>query len=380
MSNPEISVIIPAFNAERWLGATITSVLNQTHEDLELIVVNDGSTDRTQEVACSFLDPRIRYISREHRGLSAARNLGVLAARGTFIALLDADDLFKPDKLSRQIEAFQGRPELEAVTCGFEVIDDDGEVLREQLHWHEQPKLELPNLLFWNPLLPSTLVIRRRSFDKVGLFDETLNRLEDWEFAVRLAQGGNPIDYVRQVLVSYRRHQSNISNDVNLVSAATHAAERFMTRFFEQTDLPSAIRSLKPKVFGNIHLDAAARAYAAGLATQGRRSLEDAIWYDASLAEGDPPIWVTAICGYALGTLVAQPSDYLEIVASNLPTSASFQAWKKYRIRAQLEAAKAFRFRHQGSRFRARCSAIQAFLRDLTLMRNRGLWAIALKP
>jgi len=375
-----VSVVIPAFNAERWLKATVESVLSQDYENLELIVVNDGSTDSTQEVAERISDPRSRCIQQTNRGLSAARNTGIRAASGSYVALLDADDLFRSTKLSEQVEALEKRPDLGVVTCGFELIDEDGKVFGKQRHWIEHPDLGLSKLLFWNPLLPSTLLIRRECFERVGLFDETLDRYEDWEFAIRLGLAGYRIDYVRRVLLSYRRHRTNISSSADLVKVATNNAERFMDRVFGRKDLSREIKSLKPKVFGNLHLDAAARAYASGLPALGRHSLEKALHFDPVLLEGDPPKWVTAICGHALGTLVRHPSSYLGLVADNLPPGKSFQPWTKHRMEAQMEAAKAFRFKSEGSLFRARWTAFRALVSDLRLLRNRGLWSIALKP
>jgi len=265
MFNPVVSVVIPAYNAEHWLAETIQSVLDQTYQEFEVIIVDDGSTDTTRRVVENFKDERILYLYQENQGLSSARNSGIRAACGRYIALLDADDLFKPDKLAQQVARLEREPDLGVVTCGFDLIDDQGNWLREEQHWLHAPKINLHTLLFWNPLLPSTLLIRRIWFEKVGFFDESLRRYEDWEFSVRLALAGCRMEYVQKSLLSYRRHATNMSTAVDLVPVATEAAVKLMSNLFEQADLPEDVCLLRNKVFGNLYLDAAARAYNAGV-------------------------------------------------------------------------------------------------------------------
>ncbi|MCG5502263.1 glycosyltransferase family 2 protein, partial [Ectothiorhodospira lacustris] len=119
----KISIIIPAYNAEEFIRKSIESALNQnTEADLEIIVINDGSTDNTEREAKSYL-PKIKYISTENRGVSAARNLGIMNATGDFICFLDADDTWHPNKLKIQLELFKNHPELGTVICDERHID-----------------------------------------------------------------------------------------------------------------------------------------------------------------------------------------------------------------------------------------------------------------
>lgn len=111
---PKVSVIISVYNGERYLAEAIDSVLAQTYQDFELILIDDGSTDRTKEIIQSY--PTIRYFYQENQGVAAARNLGVAQSRGDYLTFLDADDLWLPEKLALQIEAFAGNPHLDIVT------------------------------------------------------------------------------------------------------------------------------------------------------------------------------------------------------------------------------------------------------------------------
>ncbi len=378
MTSPTVSVIIPAYDAARWLREAIVSVLNQNFQDFEIVVVDDGSTDDTRQIVESFTDSRLRYIYQPNRGLSAARNTGIRAALGRYIALLDADDVFKPDKLAKQVAILEGEPNIGLVLCGYELIDESGRVLREEKPYLRVPEVDLRTVLFWNPLLPSTLLIRRVWLDRVGMFDESLRRYEDWDFAVRIAFAGCQMRWVRETLLGYRRHQANMSTAAQLVPVATDAAVKFMSQFFARPDLPDAVCALQDRVFGNLYLDAAARAYGAGLGERGRQWLEMAVSYDLDLLRGDPPRWVVALCGHAQTALVEDWRAYLYTIAAHLPLGDAFQKWNHQRLVANFYAAEAFRHLNLQQRALAWRSALSAIWSDIHLVRNRGLLKIFL--
>src|SRR5712692_4293853 len=125
-SSPTVSVVIPVYNGERYLAEAISSVLDQTYKNFELIVVDDGSTDQSAAVVRSFTDDRIRYLYQSNGGASKARNLGVAASRGTVIAFLDSDDVWLPHKLERQIDCLASHKDVGAVYCWYEVLEPDG--------------------------------------------------------------------------------------------------------------------------------------------------------------------------------------------------------------------------------------------------------------
>src|SRR2546430_1863396 len=136
MGTPRVSVIIPAFNSARFLGEAIDSALSQTHTNIEVIVVNDGSTDGTDDLVQRYLHS-IRYLKQSNRGLSGARNVGFKASSGTFICFLDADDILLPEKFERQLALFEREPDIGIVISGYFDIDSDGSTIRRvEKHWH----------------------------------------------------------------------------------------------------------------------------------------------------------------------------------------------------------------------------------------------------
>lgn len=185
---PVVSVIIPAWNAAAFVRRAIDSALAQSWTAREVIVVNDGSSDATGDILASY-GARIRSITQPNGGLSNARNRGIREARGEFIALLDADDWWLPEKLARQIDLMQRRPELGFCSTRARIVAPDG---TETGQW-ECPRLDgtlLRTLFLRNGSIPgsgSGVLVRRALFDRVGLFDETLRSLEDIDLWMRLA-------------------------------------------------------------------------------------------------------------------------------------------------------------------------------------------------
>ncbi len=179
-----VNVIIPTHNRASFLGDAIDSVLAQDFRDLELIVVDDGSTDETPQLLESY--PQIHVLKQERRGVSAARNRGVAAASGHFIAFLDSDDLWLPQKLSTQVEFFRRQPG--ALACQTEEI-----WMRKGLRVNPKKRHKKPSGMIFKPSLelclvsPSAVMIERSLFDDVGGFDETLPACEDYDLWLRIA-------------------------------------------------------------------------------------------------------------------------------------------------------------------------------------------------
>lgn len=203
-----VSALIPTYNYARFVGRAIDSVLAQTYADVECLVVDDGSTDETPAVLARYGD-RIRVIRQQNRGLSAARNTAIGAARGDLVALLDADDEWKPEKLARQVEWFERTPGLAVVGCGTIVIDDDGRRVRHAL-WTSPGtgRTALRGIALreaWVGGSGSGALIRRAVFDEVGLFDESLTAAEDWDMWLRIA-ASHRIENVPEMLVTINKH------------------------------------------------------------------------------------------------------------------------------------------------------------------------------
>ena len=226
MSKPLVSVIIPAYNAERFLRDAIESALSQTYTPIEIIVVDDGSTDATPEILQAYAD-KIKIIRQDNAGLSAARNLGIAHSRGEWVAFLDADDMWDPEKIELQLSASQEGDCI--VYSNARIIDESGTVIT--VGGKESRKAVFPTLLDFidsNPVLVLTAIVRREALNKVGGFDSS-TRLpaEDYHLWLRLAASGYKFCYLESVLASRRIHSTNMSSDrIRMVRGEIYALEQ----------------------------------------------------------------------------------------------------------------------------------------------------------
>lgn len=215
-----IDVIIPVYNGERYIEEAICSVLAQTRLPKQLIVVNDGSTDRTETIVKQFkATVPIVQIIKKNGGLSSARNAGIAGSISPYLAFLDVDDRWEPTKLERQWAVFQNStiPKLGVVYCDYYIMNSQG-VRVEEDRFKLNPAFR-GNL--FEPLLNNNIVassgsgvlVKRDCFTKAGNFDESLANSEDWDMWLRIAVDYN-YDYTPEQLVGIRRHQSNMSNDI----------------------------------------------------------------------------------------------------------------------------------------------------------------------
>ena len=204
MGNQLISCIVPVFNGERYLGDAIESICQQTYQKFEIIVIDDGSTDGTAAVARQY-GHRIRYLRQLNAGTGAARNLGLAAAQGEFIAFLDADDLWHPEKLERQMARFEARHELDyclAYVRNFWVPELAEEAKRFLDHRIARP---LPGYS------TCTLLARRDLFSTVGTFSTAAEHAGDTEWFVRVAENRAEMEMLPDVLLYRRLHKTNVS-------------------------------------------------------------------------------------------------------------------------------------------------------------------------
>jgi len=184
---PKISVVIPVYNGEKTIQKTIESVLKQTWQDFELIVINDGSQDATLEILSSIQDPRLQILSYDNAGLASSRNRGIDQAQGEFISFLDADDLWTSDKLEAQFQALQEHPEAAVAYSWTDYIDQLSQFLHSGRHITINGNV-YQHLLVNNFLENgSNPLIRKQALNQVGKFDTSLKAGEDWDMWLRLA-------------------------------------------------------------------------------------------------------------------------------------------------------------------------------------------------
>ena len=258
-SAPTVSVILPAFNRERYLAGAIESVLGQTFADWELMVVDDGSSDATPAIINRYhltYPRKVKPIFQANAGVAAARNRGITAATGELVAFIDSDDLWHPRKLELQVAAFRAAGDVAFVYTGYDVIDSAGRVLEtvrpdprfqgdiyEKL-WTEQ-----------NRILGPTILATRAMLHRIGLFDERLPLAENLDLRIRLARAG-PVAYVDQALYRYRRHSEALSVDWR---AGLEQTRRLIDRYLADPKTPREIALRRKALSRNCHAQADAR-------------------------------------------------------------------------------------------------------------------------
>jgi glycosyltransferase involved in cell wall biosynthesis len=197
-----VSVIIPVYNSEKYLSEAIESVLAQTYQAFELIIIDDGSSDRSREIATSY--PMVNYIYQQNSGVAAARNKGIKIAKGDFLAFLDADDLWMPEKLALQMEAFARDPSLEIVT-GYVEQFISPELAPEIARKYSFPDRPLQGYS------PGAITIRRNTFKKTGLFHEDFQGGEAISWFAYLLEQDVKMFCIPEVVTKRRIHGGNIS-------------------------------------------------------------------------------------------------------------------------------------------------------------------------
>ena len=247
-----VSIIIPCYNTGHYLADAIESCLRQTHQDIEIIVVNDGSTDNTQEVAERY---PVRHIYRENGGLAAARNTGIEHAKGEFLQFLDADDILLPEKISRCLAVFEQYPDTDIVYTDFELRAEDMQSALPNLDTRPKPegagkrdvlrKLINETATFW---VPHCVLVKTEVIRAVGCFEEGCLGVEDWNCWIKLAASDANFQYLNEKLVWYRHTAGSLSKREILVADSRLKACQLLRKI----DLPEDI-DLEEKIAGRHH-------------------------------------------------------------------------------------------------------------------------------
>jgi len=262
----KVSVIIPTYNSEKYIIESIQSVLNQTYTNIEIIVIDDGSTDKTGELISSLKKENIRYIRTENQGNYFARNRGIIESKGEFIAFLDSDDIWLENKLDKQIDLIRNNPDIGFCSTGFTIFFDQNPE-QHYLDYNYYCKHDVTdftkfiNLLLRNNFVAtSSLIIRKECIDKIGLFDTKFQNAMDYDFVLRLA-GHYKAIYLCEPLISRREHNNNISkNRINTYRALIYIYSKLKSnlRSLEQYSFisESEIQELINESMYNLGLDA----------------------------------------------------------------------------------------------------------------------------
>lgn len=259
MSNPLVSVIIPTYNSANYVTNAVDSVLAQTFTDLEVIVVDDGSTDDTREALSRYAAP-VRYLHQDNAGVSVARNLGIAESRGRYVAFLDADDTWMAHKLERQLQALDNSHEMGVSYSAHLVVDD---VLRPvAVHGSQRWSSALEDLLYKGNVVGSicTVLVEHSLLKQVGGFDPELSQCADWDMWIRLARHTEFL-YIDEPLVTYRQHDNNMSRGIPLLEKDSL---RVLEKGFSHAATPDKLRARAGRAFGRQWMVVAGSYFQAG--------------------------------------------------------------------------------------------------------------------
>jgi glycosyltransferase involved in cell wall biosynthesis len=270
-----VAVVVPSYNYARFVGRAIRSAVEQTHPPVEVVVVDDGSTDGTDEVVRSF-GPPVRLLSQANRGVSAARNAGVAATTAPLVAFLDADDAWLPRKLAAQAAMLEDDPGLGLVHCGVERVDEEGNLLSTQREGLAGSVAE-DLLLLRDPGIPaggSGALVPRLVLEAVGGFDERLSTSADWDLCLRIASAFR-LGFVPEPLVRYTLHGANMHN--NLAAMEHDVLVAYEKAFAAH---PESLGALRHRALANLYATLSGSYLAAGETSAAVRYLGKAIRHE----------------------------------------------------------------------------------------------------
>lgn len=374
-TTPKVSVIIPTYNRADFLPKTIASVLNQTFDDFELVVVDDGSTDNTRQVVERFRDRRIRYVFQHNQGTSGALNTGLEASTGQYIVWLGSDDTYEAEYVEAHLAFLEERPDIGLVGSGMQLVDEDGNSISIGQPWEMHPSLDLDTWLYHCPI-GAAMMVRRIWLDRIGGFDANLRLVEDWDLYLRLAHAGCKMAWLERALYRALFHSGSKQIDARALGQALVA---ILDKFFAQPNLTPSIAAKKDKVYAHAFLKAARFGYACGEVDMAKRNLERAIERDPSLLAENGRTAFKSILEMTSSHWVEDPVAYVTTVFDNLPQSAERLSRRRDEAIA-LGAMTTFFDAHKKSNWRAvRRAFAQAVTHDPSCLRNRGVISIWLE-
>jgi len=323
MASPLVSIIIPAYNNAEYLPDAIQSVLDQTYPNLELIVVNDASPDNTSEVVKKYNDPRIRYVVHENnQGLSAARNTGILTAKGDIVALLDGDDFYHPDKFQEHVDFLEKNPDIGVTYNARFELNHSAKTIREL--WRPALTARLMDLVMGFPFSPSDMVIRREWALRVNMFEKKYVYVgEDLDFNCRLALAGCKFASVDRALNYRRYHSGRMIKDIAYFVDCTFQA---LKTTFSDSRCPKEILAIQDKVFASHYILWSIIAFTQNDTELGQKYCLAAIRGEPSFLSGHPNQLLKTIISYSIVDENQDHEDLLRRIISQLPPELSWIA------------------------------------------------------
>lgn len=252
---PGVTVVIPVYNRLGYLAATLDSVLAQTWQDWELIVVDDGSQEDVAGFMVSYTDARVRFMRQANQGNAAARNAGIAQGSGEFVICLDSDDVWHPAMLETCVAFLTAHPNVDVAYAQVQAIASDGAALPRPVGPPPRNGDLLEPLLLGHPILPSSALVRRLCFERWGSYSPGL---DDWELWLRWASRGCRFACIEQPLLQYRIHGQNFNLDYDR-RRAVHFP--MLDRFYSQERLPERALQLRQRSYANQHFNFAVLAW-----------------------------------------------------------------------------------------------------------------------
>lgn len=385
----KVSVVIPTYNSAKYIVSTVESVLNQTYPDFEVIVVDDGSTDETQQLLQPYRD-RISYIFQENKKYSGARNTGLRAATGEYIAFLDSDDLWLPTKLEEQVAVFSGHPDVVLVHCAAAYIDPQGQPVKykgKQQKGTEESSIIIANqsralFTFDTIITTSTVMFRRSLLNEVGLFDDTHIHGEDWELWVRLGAKG-PFAYISKPLAEYRVY--GWQKVLKAESSQAWVQDQFRTveraSSLWQGDA-AELAQLRARSTETIYRRAALASYQLGHGAQGRDYLEKALAADPELNNKERLLELAVDRAKAIENdtgVYDEAVNFIETLFANLPVLMAHLKHNGKEAIAWLYLGGAFEKAQEDDAAAVRRLLSKAVTQSPVVLRNRGVISLAVE-
>lgn len=276
VNSPLVSVVVPVYNGERFVGECLDSLSAQTYRPLEIIIADDGSTDRSAEIAEQHT--ALPIVLREpHRCAPAVRNAGIRRATGEYVAFCDVDDLWTTDKIQKQVAIFEAQQEVGFVFTDYARVDAKGENLRYRkvgrLEKAFNKSDQFASLVLRNSVPTSTVMLRRSLFERIGFFDETMRIADDWDLWIRVAKSGTRMHRINEVLMHYRLHGQNISSKIETIH---RDRLQVLTKAFDGLDDTPAVRRLKNRALALAYFEAANSLFSVGDRAQFRTFYREA--------------------------------------------------------------------------------------------------------
>jgi tetratricopeptide (TPR) repeat protein len=311
-----VSVIIPTHNRSGQLRVAIESALAQTYPNVEIIVVDDGSTDDTATLMEEYAE-RVIYLRQANQDVAAARNTGIQAASGEYLTFLDDDDRILPTKIERQVQVLTSHPRAGLVHCRFYHMDEDGNLLSKVGPLPAGAVLK--ELLCRNFIWVGAPLIRRQCLERVGLFDEDIPAIcADWDMWLRIAQAGHPFACVQEPLGVYRVQRGSMLANVATLEQAILAV---FDKVFANPQLPADVAAVKAQAYGTWRLWISWRYCAANRWDDAQRNLAEALTLHPQLLEDRARLFDT-LCKEALDVRVDDPFQFIDGVLDHLPPNA----------------------------------------------------------